>query len=288
METRWLHTTAKDFPALVEASKKTVIVPVGCVEKHSLHLPMGQDILQVSHVAYEASKLETVTVFPDFAFGDVPGGHPAGSIGLPSSTQMLLLEQLCDEMGKSGFQKILLFNGHGGNSSMLRQFQRDLEQKKKPYTVLTFMIKLWAPHAMAKMILAEGRGVIPELTKEDEDLLLKYHEEKMEYGHAGMGETALMMGMYPESVKMEYLGIESGKNQKKTAYLNEVGLSMLDGGWSVDFPNEYSGDDPIGCNERIGKASVRLETERLAKALKVLKDDENVYAWHLERQAKLK
>ena len=288
METRWLYTTVKDFPALREAAKETCVIPVGCVEKHSLHLPLGQDIIQVSHLAYQASQIEPVCVFADFAFGDVPGAHPAGSIGLPFTTQFLLLEQLCDVIGQSGFKKILLYNGHGGNSCFLNQFMRDIERKKKPYTVVYCMIKLWAPHPMAQILLEQGSGSIPELTPEDEALLLKYHEENMTLGHAGMDETAYMMGISPESVKMEYVGIESGLDQNKTGYLKEAGLSIVDGGWGINYPNEFCGHDPIGCNERIGRASVRLEAERLANAYKVLKEDENIYAWYQERQAKLK
>ena len=43
METRWLYTTSENFPALVEASKEVCVVPLGCVEKHGLHLPLGTD-----------------------------------------------------------------------------------------------------------------------------------------------------------------------------------------------------------------------------------------------------
>ena len=43
METRWLYTTSENFPALVEASAKTCVIPMGCVEKHGLHLPLGTE-----------------------------------------------------------------------------------------------------------------------------------------------------------------------------------------------------------------------------------------------------
>ena len=97
METRWLYTTSENFTALRDASADTCIIPMGCVEKHGLHLPLGTDMLQASYIAYQASQLETVCVFPDFAFGDVPENYPGffpGSIMLPLETEMLLLEQL--------------------------------------------------------------------------------------------------------------------------------------------------------------------------------------------------
>ena len=101
IETRWLYVTSEEFPSLVEASKGVCVIPLGCVEKHGLHLPLGADILQASYVAKMASELETVCVFPDFTFGDVacnapvkPNGFmPAGSITLSVETEMLLLEE---------------------------------------------------------------------------------------------------------------------------------------------------------------------------------------------------
>lgn len=97
METRWLYTTSESFHALREASMDTCVIPMGCVEKHGLHLPLGTDVLEASHIAYMASQLETVTVFPDFTFGDVPCNSPtmpAGSISLPVELEMALLEEL--------------------------------------------------------------------------------------------------------------------------------------------------------------------------------------------------
>ena len=110
METRWLYTNSMDFPKLREASNRTCVIPMGCVEKHGLHLPLGQDIMQSSHISYLASQLETVTVFPDFIFGDVCGRvpyNPVGDITLPLETLVLLLEQLCEQISLNGYDKIL-------------------------------------------------------------------------------------------------------------------------------------------------------------------------------------
>lgn len=282
METRWTHTTSEDFSKLREASERTCIIPMGCIEKHGLHLPLGTDIMQASHIAYMASQLETVCVFPDFTFGDVAGlslKNPDGTVTLPLETIMLLLEQLCDSISKNGFNKILVYNCHGGNVSWLKAFSRNLANKNTDYIFATAMIKLQAPHMMADIILKNGSGSIPEVTKEDEDLLIKYHNENMELGHACMSETAYIMGVAPETVKLERLGIESGKNRGLTSYLTEAGIEFRNCGWDIDYPDAFCGDDPVGCNERIGKAALRLEAERLAHAIKVYKEDELLINW---------
>ena len=289
IETRWLYTTSNDLPKLCEESKGVCVIPIGCVEKHGLHLPLGADILQASGIAYEASKLETFTVFADYVFGDVPMGAPTyhpGSITIEPELEMELLEVLCEQIARWGYKKILIYNGHGGNSGWLGVFLRKMANKKRNFVAAWSMMPLMAPHKMAEMIIEKGSGCIPELTKEDEELLLKYHEQDMRIGHACFGETADLMGLHPHTVHLERLGIESGRSIHATDYLRDAKISIISGGWDVDYPNAFSGDDPVGCNERIGKAAVRLAAERLAHTVKVFKEDTNVEKWLLDEYQK--
>ena len=138
------------------------------------------------------------------------------------------------------------------------------------------------------MILEQGSGAIPELTKEDEEYLIDCYNRHIERGHACLGETAYMMGISPESVHMEYLGEESGLNTHASDPYKDYDVKMVDGFWPVDYPNEMCGHDPVGCNERMGRASVRLEAEHLAKNIKMLKEDTQLRKWAMERQARLK
>lgn len=283
METRWLYTTSEDFPVLRAASKEVCVIPMGCVEKHGLHLPLGTDIMQASAITYEASKIETFCVFPDFTFGDVPEDYPnmpAGTITLPLETEMLLLEQLCKQIARNGFKKIMIFNYHGGNGLWLKAFLRKLENKPHDYVLVIADIHAPAPHHMAENILENGAAVYPELTKEDVDLILKYHEQGMKIGHACFNETAHILGIAPETVHLDRLGIEDGQNRMLAAKYKKHGITIRDGGWFINYPNCFSGDDPIGCNERIGKAALRHSAEHLAKVVKFYKEDEDLLKWH--------
>lgn len=206
--------------------------------------------------------------------------QPEGTITLPLETIMLLLEQLCDNIARWGYKKILVFNGHGGNKAWLKAFARNINNKNKDYIFAIAHIDLPVPHKMAEILLEKGSGSIPELTKEDEDIILKYHEQNMKLGHGCMSETAYIQGIAPQSVKMDRLGIESGENRGLTTYLRDAGIELRDGGWDIDYPDAYCGDDPIGCNERIGRAAVRLESKRLANTFKVYKEDENIIKWN--------
>lgn len=285
METRWLYRTSGDFHELREEARDVCVIPMGCVEKHGLHDPLGLDILKVGHIAYEASKLETVCVFPDFTFGDVPGLYtPPGTITLPLETEMLLLEQLCDEIARNGYRKILILDGHGGNRPWLSAFLRNVKNKRRDFVLAVTRTPKGAPRSLAEILLEKGSGSIPELTPEDEEVVLKCFAEKRPGGHACMSETAYMMGICPESVHLDRLGIESGLNTHAADHFKANDIIIVNEGWDYNFPNSYASADPVECNERIGRAAVRIAAEVLAKRYKFYKDDETLWNWHLKEQ----
>lgn len=291
METRWLYRTSGDFAELREASEGVCVIPMGCVEKHGLHLAVGTDIILASHVAYEASKLETFCVFPDFTFGDLPNNFPIapegsmseGNITVTLELEMQLLDELCRQISRNGYKKILVYNGHGGNASWLNAFMRKLGNLKRDFVLGVVDLGLTVPHDLARYLIEHGRGSIPELTSEDEETLLKQRAEGMLAGHAGMGECALMMGVAPDAVHFDMLGRESGKPTGRAGKLRKAGIKLADGGWDINVPNAYYGDDPYGCTESIGRAALRIEIEKLANAVRVFKEDDYLLT-HLAAQ----
>ena len=288
METRWLYHTSETFPKLVEESKGVCVIPMGCVEKHGLHLPLGTDCFEATETVYLASQMETACVFPDFVFGDVPEAYPsmpAGTITLPVDTEMLLLEQLCEQISRNGMKKILIVNGHGGNGPLLSTFLRKLTNKKRDFVCAVYACNSSkSVNHIAEYLLEHGTGSVPELTPEDEQVVLDFYNSGKLTGHACMGETAIILGTHPETVHLDRLGIESGLPLDTPNYLKEVGIQIKDYGWGIRYPHAFSGHDPVGCNERIGKAALRLQAEKLARAIKVYKEDENVLKWHNEMQ----
>ena len=56
----WEELNVNDFAASVEKCKKVCIFPIGCLEKHGNHLPLGTDIYIARDVAARAAKLEEV------------------------------------------------------------------------------------------------------------------------------------------------------------------------------------------------------------------------------------
>jgi creatinine amidohydrolase len=116
LHARWDELTASDWPKALERSGRTCILPIGILEKHGPHAPIGSDLIQVREWAARATKKEYAVVFPDYFYGQInEARHQPGTFALPERVVWDLLESTCDEIARNGFDKILIINGHGGN-----------------------------------------------------------------------------------------------------------------------------------------------------------------------------
>jgi creatinine amidohydrolase len=119
---RWDELTASDWPKALTASSHTCILPIGILEKHGPHVPIGSDLIMVREWSARATKKEYAVVFPDYFYGQInEARHQPGSFALPERVVWDLLEATCDEIARNGFDKIVIINGHGGRSTQGRQ-----------------------------------------------------------------------------------------------------------------------------------------------------------------------
>ncbi len=92
------------------------VLPLGSTEQHA-HLSLGTDAILAERVAVEAAEPLRVPVFPALAFGISPyfRAYP-GSVSLRVETYLSVVRDILDCLASSGFRRILLVNGHGGNA----------------------------------------------------------------------------------------------------------------------------------------------------------------------------
>jgi creatinine amidohydrolase len=92
------------------------IVPLGSTEQHA-HLSLCVDSILSERVAVEAAEPLGIPVFPVLNYGMTPQftAFP-GTVTLRLETYLRVVRDLLDGVARSGFRRILLCNGHGGNA----------------------------------------------------------------------------------------------------------------------------------------------------------------------------
>jgi creatinine amidohydrolase len=246
---RWDELTASDWPLAMTKSAKTCILPIGILEKHGPHAPMGSDLIHVREWAARATRKEYAVVFPDFFYGQIyEAKHQPGTFALPSRVVWDLLEATCDEIGRNGFEKIVIINGHGGNPNLLRYFVQAQLERKRNYVVYFF--------EPTRDSAFQAQAV--KIRKSD----------PAGDAHAGENETSTLLYLRPDLVKMDRATKESGENLKRLSLPNlYTGIW-----WYASYPNHYAGEGAKATKE-LGEFITENVISQLVKALKAVKAD---------------
>jgi len=264
----WENLREEEFRDAIKTSGGVCILPVGCLEKHGQHLPVGTDVIHITEIAKRAAEIEPVCVFPTMYFGEKTGaGEFLGTVIFSPELRLQILKETCSEIYRNGFNKILIYNGHGGNQAMISYFMRGLLYEKTPYSVFDY--SLGSDFATPKKILNEGFSF---LTTEDRKILQAYNDEKKRFGHADFIETGWVYGVRPETVRLDKMNQESCES---THRFDEFSSKRINTpfSWMANFPNSVEGDMHEGMNERIAKAMVEYSVKKLCDVLKFLKTE---------------
>jgi len=281
---KWEFLREEEFKGAIKESGGLCVMCLGCLEKHGQHLPVGTDSLKGDRIVELASEKAGVMMFPTTMWlGDVSSAHifenpdktkKHGFIGMNPNTLMTVLEELCDEIARNGFTKILLCTSHGGNTNLAGFFTRSQFYKKKSYMTMYCKAYDFAKQLQPGNVL-EAAEKDPEyfsmLTEEDKKTLAKFAETGTGGGHADFKETALTFGTHPHLVAPDRFDAEDGSSIGKLNFPAEYGINSY-ATWLANIPNAFSGFAPIGCTATIGEAYLKLSVDRLAKIFEYVKN----------------
>ncbi|HEY6224109.1 MAG TPA: creatininase family protein [Gemmatimonadales bacterium] len=94
------------------------VLPLGSTEQHS-YLRLTVDCILPERVAVEAAEPLGIPVFPVLAYGVTPYFREfPGSISLRVDTHLAVVRDILDGLSHSGFRRIMICNGHGGNGAV--------------------------------------------------------------------------------------------------------------------------------------------------------------------------
>ncbi|CDN30301.1 Creatinine amidohydrolase [Mucinivorans hirudinis] len=162
------------------------ILPWGAIEPHNYHLPYYTDCILSQRVALEAVSLTgraDVAVFPPIFLGQQNPGqseYPC-CIHTRTETQKLILEDFVRSLSRQGINKLLIVNGHGGNS--FKGLVRDLAFE---YPDFKIYIADWFSIVGRTGYFEEEGDHADEL---ETSVLMHYHPELVDLSVAGSGEA---------------------------------------------------------------------------------------------------
>ncbi|ABF40634.1 Creatininase [Candidatus Koribacter versatilis Ellin345] len=256
LSVHWEELTASDFIKGMGDAHNTCALPIGILEKHGPHMPIGTDLLNVRYAALHAAEKEYVIVFPEYYFGQIfEARQEPGTIAYSLDLQLKLLQETVNEMARNGCKKIVIINGHGGNESLLPLFAQAQLATPKDFVVFVYGLpRLEVPGRPAK--------------NDSVDM------------HAGSSETSHMMVTHPELLKMDKVNTESGRDQDRLKLPDSLYTGIW---WYAKFPDHFSGD-PSKATRALGEFDVNTWVNSIADAFKAVKGEQGDQAIRLQNE----
>lgn len=154
-----------------------VLLPIGSIECHGRHLPLGTDTLIPDRILELIEEKNDILIAPTIPYGACQSleDYP-GTINIDADVLYLFVTQVVQNLYRHGARKILILNGHGGNTKTLERVGLDFDKKGAMVVVLNWWLMAWDMNPAWKG------------------------------GHGGGEETAGIMGVDPSLVDMEEIG----------------------------------------------------------------------------------
>lgn len=248
----WEELTGDEFSNSVNKANGVCLLPLSCIERHAHHLPLGTDMYIARDICSRAAKVEPAIIFPDIIFTQIlEARHCLGTIAIEPDLILRLLENVCNEIARNGFTKIILVNSHGGNVHLLQFFcQMQLASPRK------------------YMLYLPKQTVLPQDKNE-----IKQQWESLIDGHAGESETSQMLLIKPELVNSNSIfNDKEGMPQQRLENINK--LKLYTGiWWYADHPTHYCGD-AVSSNISKGEKILTAKANALIEIIKAVKNDD--------------
>lgn len=243
--------TSPKFSKAVTLAAGVCVIPLGIIEKHGPALPLGTDMYEAREVAFHAAEKEYAVVFPPYYVGQIfEAKHQPGAIAYSPELIWKMLDETCKELSRNGLKKIILLNGHGGNTSFLQYFCQSQLGIQEDYVVVLF-----------------SGGKDPLNDKEIQSM----KKAKLD-GHAGEEETSMMYSINPAFVDQDALKSESGLDQDR---LSKLPFAYTGIWWYAKYPNHFASDVNTP-NKRLGELLISSEAGQLSELIKFMKKDNTI------------
>ncbi|MGE5575585.1 MAG: creatininase family protein [Syntrophothermus sp.] len=212
---KFLNISMDKFTSFLERSD-TVLIPVGTLEAHGHHLPLGTDVLIPGRIAeaLDARIGDRILIAPEINYGHswYLSIYP-GTIDISSETLINYLFEVGKGFLKWGFQNIVYLNGHGGNNPALTI----VSEKLAALGARVAIINWWMDLRQEILEICEGQG------------------------HAGEDETSVIMAIDENLVD---------KAKTKAHWVQLVANVTTKEIARTTYPDALSGDARLATKEK--------------------------------------
>jgi creatinine amidohydrolase len=231
----------------VLSSDSIIVVPLGAVEQHGPHLPLGTDLVVAEAVARATIEAHGAThdawMLPPLGFtkSNEHAWSP-GTIWLSAQTLLSVLDDIGRCIATTPARRVLFLNGHGGNSALLQVANRELRVK---HGLRTFLAH---PHMPADQGGSSASG-------------------ELGMGiHGGTDETSVMLHLRPDLVDMSKAVRRVPEKIAQNKHVR-FGGSVPFGWMSNDFFPEGHIGDPTGASAELGASMFATAVATLGEVL---------------------
>ena len=233
------------------SSSSILLLPVGAVEQHGPHLPLSVDHVIAHETAtavvdecgdeLDVWQLPTISISKSNEHAWSPG-----TLYLSPETLLAMLRDIGRSITPTGAERLVLLNGHGGNTTHLETALRELRLE---FGLKTFLMHPALPPAYGGSSTENelGMGI-----------------------HGGLDETSVFMHLRPDQVQLEKAARRVPEALHKNTHV-KFGGSVSFGWLSNDFnPDGYIGD-PTGATAERGKQLFERSISTLSEAMEEVK-----------------
>ena len=177
---RLLELDSRSFERRL-ASNPLVIVPVGALEAHGPHLPLGADQVQAEGTALALADRVDALVAPTIPYGSAPGARRfPGTVSLSIAQLETHVAGVLGELARSGVRRMLVLSGHAerGHMAALREAADSTVRD----------------HPGVRIVVLSDYDFVYEL---------RGQESPANDGHAGLLETSRVIALAPHLVGPE-------------------------------------------------------------------------------------
>ncbi|MBI3820386.1 MAG: creatininase family protein [Planctomycetes bacterium] len=244
--------------------KDTVLIPIGAIEQHGLHLPLVTDAAQALEIARRAAAKARILYTPVVWWGYSPHhigrvGEGTGTITLRASTLHAILNDIVRSLLHSGFRKFVIVNNQGSNIKIMDPILRKLRYDTG---ALICMSKLYAERYI---------GLIKNVMENPPEETPGWHSSEL--------ETSQMLAHNEKLVRMDRAKKEltHGPKWLPPAFKKADGTPdvQFEGFEYFVFPMEHRDfsdtgtiGNPLRATKDKGEQTYELYSNHLATALK--------------------